>query len=57
MKWFIRLLILLGVLILSMFIVGSTLPQEHTAITTQTFSSSREEVWTVLADFNRWPSW
>lgn len=57
MKWFIRLLILFCVLILSMFIVGSTLPQEHTAIATQTFNSSREEVWTVLTDFNSWPSW
>ena len=57
MKWFFRLLVMLGVLILTMFIIGSTLPQDHTTTTSQTFSSSREEVWIVLTDFNAWPSW
>ncbi len=57
MKWFVRLLIILGVLILTMFIVGSTLPENHTATATQKFSSSREEVWKVVTDFNAWPSW
>lgn len=57
MKWFVRLLIILGVLILTMFIMGSTLPQDHTATASQTFSSSQEEVWKVLTDFNTWPSW
>lgn len=57
MKWFVRLLIALGLLILTMFITGSTLPKEHTATATVTFTSSREEVWAVLADFQTWPSW
>ena len=57
MKWFVRLLIALGLLILTMFITGSTLPKEHTATATVTFTSNREEVWAVLADFQAWPSW
>lgn len=57
MKWFIRLLVVLAILILTMFMMGSTLPQDHTATSSQAFSSTREEVWNVLADFSGWPSW
>ena len=57
MKWFVRLLIALGLLILTIFITGSILPEKHTATATQTFTSSREEVWAVLAAFHEWPVW
>lgn len=57
MKWLVRALIILGVLILTMFITGSMLPEKHTATATQTFTASREEVWTVLAAFHEWPTW
>jgi uncharacterized protein YndB with AHSA1/START domain len=57
MKWFIRLLVVLGIIILAMFITGSVLPTKHTATSTMVFTASREEVWKVLSDFNGWPSW
>jgi len=57
MKWFIRLLIILGILIVAMFITGSTLPEKHTATASYTFQSSREQVWAILTDFNSWPAW
>lgn len=57
MKWFLRVLMILGVLILLMFIMGSTLPQKHTATSSLAFTSSREEVWSVLTRFEEWPSW
>lgn len=57
MKWFIRLLIILGMLITSMLIIGSVLPEQHTATASHTFQSSQEQVWSVLADFSTWPTW
>jgi len=57
MKWFVRLLVIIGVLILTMFITGSMLPQGHTATMSEEFTASREEVWAVLSDFGGWPSW
>lgn len=56
-KWIIRLLVILGILILTMFITGSTIPTKHTATSTMVFNASQEEVWRVLSDFNSWPSW
>src|SRR5690242_15285023 len=57
MKWFIRLLIVVGILILAMFIMGSVLPEHHQATATRKFSDSRDSVWAVITDFQKWPSW
>lgn len=56
-KWLIRILVVLGLLILAMFITGTSLPEQHTATTTQAFTASREEVWKVITDFGDWPTW
>lgn len=57
MKWFIRLLIVIGILILAMFIMGSTLPEHHMATATRKFQAPRDSVWAVLTDFQQWPTW
>src|SRR5262245_30153902 len=57
MKWFIRLLILLGIVILAMFITGSTLPEHHLATASRDFTVSRDTVWEILANFRQWPTW
>lgn len=57
MKWFLRLLIVLGILILAMFIMGSALPEHHQASASRDFSASRDTLWAVLADFQQWPTW
>ena len=57
MKWFLRIAgVILGLIVI-MFIMGSTLPEQHTAKVTATFSSTPEAVWRVLNDFSTWPSW
>lgn len=56
-KWIIRVLVILGLLILAMVITGSILPEKHVASVSREFQSSREEVWTVLTDFGKWPEW
>jgi len=57
MKWFIRLLALLGMLILAMLITGSVLPEKHTATASREFNTKPETVWAVLTDFSQWPQW
>lgn len=57
MKWFVRLLVLLGMLILAMLITGSVLPEKHTATASREFNAKPETVWAVLADFSQWPQW
>lgn len=57
MKWFVRLLVLLGMLILAMLITGSVLPEKHMATASREFNSSRENVWAVLTDFEHFPQW
>lgn len=57
MKWFIRLLIVIAILILAMFIMGNALPEHHQATTTREFRAPRDSVWAVLTDFQQWPTW
>jgi uncharacterized protein YndB with AHSA1/START domain len=57
MKWFIRLLIVIAILIVAMFIMGSSLPEHHQATATREFTISRDSVWAVITDFQKFPSW
>jgi hypothetical protein len=57
MKWLIRLLIVVGILILAMFIMGSSLPEHHMATASRKFQDPRDSVWAVLVDFKHWPNW
>lgn len=57
MKWLIRLLVLLGMLILAMLITGSVLPEKHMATASREFQSNPEIVWGALTDFAQWPTW
>lgn len=57
MKWFIRLLIVVAILIVAMFIMGSSLPEHHLATATREFGAPRDSVWAVLTNFQQWPAW
>lgn len=57
MKWFVRLLALLGMLILAMLITGSVLPEKHMATVSREFNASREHIWAILTDFEHLPQW
>lgn len=56
-KWFFRIMISLGLIILAMFLAGSALPEKHEASVSRDFSSPPDTVWAVLSDFKDWPTW
>lgn len=48
---------LLGLVVLIVVGVGSTLPVEHTATLSDTVSAPLPEVWLAVTDVERYPSW
>ena len=56
-KWLVRIVIGLVVLGAVVFIVGSMLPQNHTASRTARLSQPPESVWTAITDVAAFPSW
>lgn len=57
MTWLVRIVVGLVVIGVLVFIVGSLLPQNHTASRTAHFSQPPETVWTAITDVAAFPSW
>jgi uncharacterized protein YndB with AHSA1/START domain len=57
MTWLVRIVIGLVVIGVIVFIVGSLLPQNHTASRTAHFSQTPETVWAAITDVAAFPSW
>lgn len=54
---FITIVVLLAMIILVMVFIGRSLPEKHAASQTKSFTSSPEEVWTVVTAVGEWRSW
>jgi uncharacterized protein YndB with AHSA1/START domain len=57
MKWIAIIIGVLVVLGLAVYAFGATLPVQHTASRSATFSSPPDAVWAVISDPGRFPSW
>lgn len=57
MKWILRIALALVALVALVWIVGSTRPVDHRARTQARLTHGPDEVWAVIADFERWPEW
>jgi len=57
MTWLVRVVVGLIVIGIVVFIVGSLLPQNHTASRTANFSQPPETVWAAMTDVAAFPSW
>jgi len=57
MTWLVRIVVTLIVIGIVVFIVGSLLPQNHTASRTANFSQPPETVWAAMTDVAAFPSW
>jgi hypothetical protein len=57
MKWVLRAIVALVLLVVLAWAVGSTRPVSHRARTQARLGHSPEEVWAIIADFERWPEW
>lgn len=55
--WLMRIVVGLIVLGAAVFIVGSLLPQNHTASRTAHFSEPPDSVWAAITDIEAFPSW
>ena len=57
MKWFLRGVITLVVLILAAFAVAALLPASHVVRLEARYSASADTVWTTLTNFESWAEW
>jgi len=57
MTWLVRIVVGLVVLGAVVFVVGSLLPQNHTASRTEQLSQPPETVWAAITDVAQYPSW
>lgn len=57
LKWLVRIVIGLVVLMAIVLVVGYSLPQNHTASRTAHFSQPPEHVWAAMTDFAAFPTW
>jgi uncharacterized protein YndB with AHSA1/START domain len=57
MTWLVRIVVGLIVIGIVVFVVGSLLPQNHTASRTESFSQPPETVWAAITDVAAFPTW
>lgn len=57
MKWIFRFLIAFAILAAIAWMVGMSLPQNHTVSRSARFAASPEIVWTTLVDVGAYPDW
>jgi uncharacterized protein YndB with AHSA1/START domain len=56
-KWLTRVIVVLLVAGVALFLVGTMLPQDHTASRTTHVSQPPERVWATITDVAAFPSW
>lgn len=57
MKWIFRFLVVFAVLVAIAWMVGMSLPQNHTATRSARFAASPETVWSTLVEVGAYPDW
>ena len=57
MKWVTRIVVVLLLAGVAVFLVGTVLPQDHTASRTTRLSQSPDRVWATITDVAAFPSW
>jgi hypothetical protein len=57
LKWLVRIVIGLAVLVVIVVAIGYSLPQSHVASRTASFSQPPERVWATITDFTAFPAW
>ena len=57
MKWLVRILILVVLLVAVVYGVGSALPEDHVASRSAPFGASPQQVYDTIADVGNYPQW
>lgn len=57
MKWILFVVVALLLAVGLAFAVGALQPKQHVAAVESSFRKPPAEVWTLVADFPRWPEW
>ena len=57
MKFLMRVVIVLVVLVACVYVVGARMPREHTVASRIQLTASRDAVWATLRNFGDYPSW
>lgn len=56
-RWGLRALGLVVILVLGLYLVGTQLPQEHTATLQRVMSAPAPDVWRAMTDIEAFPEW
>ncbi len=57
MKWILRFLLLFAAIAAIVWIVGMTLPQNHTVSRSARFAASPDSIWSTIVDVESYPEW
>jgi uncharacterized protein YndB with AHSA1/START domain len=57
MKWVLIIAGVLAVLVAVVLLIGTTLPQNHTASRAAHFNAPADSVWALITDVEQYPSW
>jgi uncharacterized protein YndB with AHSA1/START domain len=57
MKWIVRALILIALLILLVVAMGSLLPKQHTVTRQASYHQPPEAIWQAITDYQKFPEW
>ena len=61
MKWILRILgtivALLILLIVAMYVIGSRLPEKHTAVRVARYNQPADAIWQAITEYQKFPSW
>lgn len=57
MKWLIRVVAVVVVIVGMAYALGSRLPETHTATGSRILAASPEQIWGVITDIGRFPEW
>jgi Polyketide cyclase / dehydrase and lipid transport len=61
MKWILRvagtIVALIILLIVAMYVIGSRLPEKHTAVRVAHYNQPPDAIWQTITDYEQFPSW